>query len=449
MAVSEGDEIGVKTTGALAQVDYIQLTDETVLDDPDALLGQIIVAGPKPGYLKYNGGGPAFLCGPDNPEDFLFRGTLNPDGTRSDGGQEKMIETLAEAGVNGFHFQMFRMRRCNYKDEGDDTHAPFVDHDPSKPLNEKVLDQWEGWLSQLEQQGINVHLEFYNDATDVEMMGWKLDADGNLPEDERRFIAGVVNRFKHHKNILWGVEESLNKLPSERTPHFKKIGELIAATDNHNHPIVQSFVVPNDPEGDFPEGGLTPDAYINDPNTHVVTWLHVVPHKADLEKQHAEYLSYYERDAANFIVMKNETYHHPRKSPRSRQYMWSCAMAGIHNLEAYHHAHNSPVELLREDGFINRFMEQTSFHKMKPHDELAAGSTKWVLAEPGSAYVAYTYAYMESMGVKGLEDGAYQLRWLDTVSGKQNRREVRRSGKNLNRWEPKSRCRSRESTENV
>ena len=53
------------------------------LDDPMALPGQVIVAGAHPGYLKYNGGGPVFLSGPDNPEDFLFRGTLNPDGARS------------------------------------------------------------------------------------------------------------------------------------------------------------------------------------------------------------------------------------------------------------------------------------------------------------------------------------------------------------------------------
>ena len=35
------------------------------LDDPNALPGQVIVAGANPGYLKYNGGGPVFLCGPD------------------------------------------------------------------------------------------------------------------------------------------------------------------------------------------------------------------------------------------------------------------------------------------------------------------------------------------------------------------------------------------------
>jgi hypothetical protein len=82
---------------------------------------------------------------------------------------------MAEAGVSACHMLMSRMRRCNIKDEGDDRHCPFVDFDPAKPLNEKVFDQGEGWLKLMEWHGIVVHLEFYNDATDVERMGWMPD----------------------------------------------------------------------------------------------------------------------------------------------------------------------------------------------------------------------------------------------------------------------------------
>ena len=86
--------------------------------------------------------------------------------------------------------------------EGDDTHCPFVDHDPAKPLDEDVLDQWDGWLTLMERHGINVHLEFYNDATDVESMGWKLAPDGNLPADEARWIAGNVERDRRNQRDL-------------------------------------------------------------------------------------------------------------------------------------------------------------------------------------------------------------------------------------------------------
>lgn len=411
---------------AMGQSAAHRFTATGPLDDPDALPGQIIVAGSNPGYLKYNGGGPAFLAGPDNPEDFFFRGKLNPDGTRS-GDQDEILRFLADARPSAFHVQMFRMRRCNIKDEGDDTHNPFIDHDPSKGLNKAVLDQWDHWLGELEKIGVVVHLEFYNDFTDVEMMGWKLDEKGNLHPDEHRFITGIVKRFQHRKNIVWGIEESSNKLPPERVRHFKKIAEVIAETDRHNHPIVQSFVVPNDPDYDFPEGGVLSDPYRGDPHIRVVTWLHLIPHGDDLKMQYHEYSYWARRDSPYFIVMKNETFFRPylRTAPLGRRYTWTAAMAGLHCLEAQHNAARWREfgDRIREDGYLARFMEQTDFYRMKPRADLAAGSTRWVLANPGRSYIAYTYDYSGPMGIKGLPGGRYDLLWVDTVNGRMERRE--------------------------
>lgn len=427
VTVKNGDEIVVVArgrNGGYTKLDYVQLNRKDTtsgsavegLDDPAARPGQILVAGSNPGILKYNGGGPAFLCGPDNPETFLFLGDLNPDGTRSNGQQQLVIDRLAKSGANAFHCQMFRMRRCNIKDEGDDTHCPFVDFDPSRPLNKAILDQWDGWISQLEKAGVVIHLEFYNDATDVERMGWTLDANGNLHLDEKRFFEGIVKRFKHHKNIIWGIEESLNKLPRARTPHFKKLSELIARVDNHHHPIVHSFVTLDTSEGDVHKDQVMSDEYIGDPHIQLVTWLHVLPHGKDYEAQHRAYLKYSRIDSNRFIAMKNETERFPRTEPQSRIYQWSCAMTGMHALEAGHDVIRRQ-KLLAADGRIAKFMEQTDFHTMTPRDDLAAGSTRWVLANPGNSYIAYTYAYSGPMGIKNMTAGTYDLKWFDTVDG--------------------------------
>lgn len=436
VAINSGDEITVQTrsqAGENVKLDYVQLnyrgpaqdssgtaksrfSSYGLLDDPDALPGQVIVAGSNPGYLKYNGGGPIFLCGPDNPETFLFLGDLNPDGTRSNGQQQQVINRIVKSGANAFHFQMTRMRRCNIKDEGDDTHCPFVNFDPNRPLNEAVLDQWNDWISQLEKAGVIIHLEFYNDATDVEMMGWKLDEKGNLHPDERRFFEGIVKRFKHHKNIIWGIEESLNKLPRARTPHFMKLSELIAQVDNYHHPIVHSFVTPDTSERDFHEDKVMSDEYIKDANIRLVTWLHVLPHGNDYEAQHQAYLKYSRIDSDRFIVMKNETERFPRTVPQSRIYQWSCAMTGMHALEAGHDVLRRQ-RLLSADGLIAKFMEQTDFYRMTSQDDLAAGSTRWVLANPGNSYIAYTYDYSGPMGLKSMTAGTYDLKWFDTVHG--------------------------------
>jgi len=51
-------------------------------DDPNALRGQIIVRPGQPTWLRRNGGGSVFLCGPGDPEGFLYRGRRRADGTR-------------------------------------------------------------------------------------------------------------------------------------------------------------------------------------------------------------------------------------------------------------------------------------------------------------------------------------------------------------------------------
>ncbi len=398
------------------------------LDDPAALPGQIIVAGGTPGYLKYNGGGPAYLAGPDDPEAFLFLGELAPDGTRRNGPQPDIIRRLAATGVSAFHVQMFRMRRANLKNEGDDTHNPFLGGDPSKGLNPAVLDQWDGWLRELEKAGVVVILEFYNDFTDMARMGWTLDERGELHPDEERFVTGIVKRFQHRRNIIWSLAESSNKLSPARVPHFKKIAEVIARTDKHRHPIMQALVVPNDPDEDFPPGGALSDAYYGDPHIRLLSWLHLLPHGDDVDMQYWEYFRYWKRDSSHFIVLKSETFWRPYISggrtgePLGRRYLWAAAMAGLHNLEAQVKADRADHEpRMREQGYLARFMEQTDFYRMRPARELRSGSTRWVLADPGRSYILYSDNAQKALGVKELPGGAYELLWLDTVTGRELR----------------------------
>ena len=233
-------------------------------------------------------------------------------------------------------------------------------------------------MDALEKRGVVVHLEFYNDATDVEMMGWTLDGNGDLHPDERRWIEGIVRRFKHHKNIIWGIEESCNKLPRAHVAHFKKVSQLIAKTDDHNHPIVQSFVTPDTRERDLHPDGVTSGDYRDDPHIDIVTWLHVAPHGKDFEAQHQAYLRWASRDSDRFISMRNETEWHKIDRNTSRRQTWACVLAGMHALEAQHNAtRRDGRERIIDDGKVVAFMEQTDWHTMKPMDTLAAGSTKW------------------------------------------------------------------------
>lgn len=106
-----------------------------------------------------------------------------------------------------------------------------------------------------------------------------------------------------------------------------------------------------------------------------------------------------------------------KSDPAKRKHVYCISHSGWN--DGYHHADKSNVNTLRDDGRIKTFMEQTEFYKKRPHDDLAAGSAKWVLGNPGDSYIAYTYDYSGPMGIKNMKQGVYDLLWFDAICGKQ------------------------------
>ena len=93
--------------------------------------GQIVVDDGNPRWFRYHGGGPFFMAGPGDPEGFLYRGKLRPDGTR-DGDQAKLIAKLAGSGANSIYLMAVR----SHGGDGEESHNPFVGHDPARGLNQ-------------------------------------------------------------------------------------------------------------------------------------------------------------------------------------------------------------------------------------------------------------------------------------------------------------------------
>jgi len=160
--------------------------------EAEPLPGQIIVDPSNPAWLKYYGGGPFFMAGPGNPEDFLYRGALNPDGTRN-GDQSILINKLQSTGANCIYFQAIR----SHGGDGDKTHNPFIDNNPSKGINAKILDQWETWFTEMDNNRIVIFFFFYDDSARI----WKKriwDLQDSVGDAERNFIVTLVDRFEHH-----------------------------------------------------------------------------------------------------------------------------------------------------------------------------------------------------------------------------------------------------------
>ncbi|MDX1440242.1 MAG: hypothetical protein R3284_10100, partial [Rubricoccaceae bacterium] len=194
------------------------------LPSGERLPGQIVADGAVRAWFSRYPDGAFFLAGPGDPEDFLYRGVLLPDGTR-EGDQHLIIERLRASGANSLYFQVIR----SHGGDGDRTHNPFIDHDPANPLNANVLAQWNEWLTSLEEAGIVVVMFLYDDSALV----W--NTGDFVSVRERQFIRGIVNAFEHHGNIIWAVAEEYGERYSPR--RVSNIAAEIRMADRHGHPI--------------------------------------------------------------------------------------------------------------------------------------------------------------------------------------------------------------------
>lgn len=102
-------------------------------------------------------------------------------------------------------------------------------HDPGAGLNAKVLDQWEQWFSRMDESGIVIYFFFYDDSVRL----WK--TGDTVGEQERGFVRGIVDRFEHHKNLIWCVAEEYQEGLS--VMRVKKLAAEIRHADDYDHAI--------------------------------------------------------------------------------------------------------------------------------------------------------------------------------------------------------------------
>ncbi|HVJ69177.1 MAG TPA: hypothetical protein VM510_14415, partial [Caulifigura sp.] len=126
--------------------------------------GHLVIDPDDSRWLIRQGGRHFFVCGPGDPEDFLYLGRRNADGTR-DGDQVARIGKLIEHGGNCIYMQIVRSHGGDAKDDA--TQNPFIDSDPSKPLDDDILNQWEEWLTIADKHGILTYLFFYDDGARI------------------------------------------------------------------------------------------------------------------------------------------------------------------------------------------------------------------------------------------------------------------------------------------
>jgi CubicO group peptidase (beta-lactamase class C family) len=353
--------------------------------------GQIIVDPEHPQWLSREGIGPFFMCGPGDPEDFLYRGKLKPDGTRN-GDQMQLIDKMKDTGANCIYLMAVR----SHGGDGDKTHNPFVDNDPGKGINPAVLEQWQMWFTEMDKNGIVIYLFFYDDSARI----W--NTGDRLSREEKEFIHSLVNQFEHHRNLIWCIAEEYQEAFSAK--RVRNIAAEIRTADDYNHAIAVHKL-----------NGLDFSEFADDSNIDQFAIQYNV--KA-AEELHAGVVQAWKNARGRYSLNLSEAADWG-SGTESRKKCWACAMGGAYVMILGMDIATTAKSDLEDCGRLVHFFESTNFNEMSPHDELSFGGTKYVLAQPGRSYITYAPELQGKIGLKNIKAGLYKFSWFDCVTGKE------------------------------
>ncbi|MHB1456737.1 MAG: apiosidase-like domain-containing protein [Armatimonadota bacterium] len=359
------------------------------MQNPNLMQNQIIVDKDNSSWLARRDGSPFFMCGPGDPEGFLYRGKLNPDGTRN-GDQMELIKKLAGTGANCIYMIAVR----SHGGDGDKTQNPFIGNDLDKELNSDLLNQWEAWFTEMDRNNIVIYLIFYDDST-------KLWNTGNAAEKkESNFFIDIVGRFKHHKNLIWCIaEEYQEALSAERV---WKMAAIIRKNDEYAHPIAVHKL-----------SGLDFTEFADDPN---IDQFAVQFNVKTAKELHNGLIKARKSAAGRYNLNMSESVDFGT-GDEARKKLWSCAMAGSYAMVLGMDIAGTSLSDLDDCGKLVRFMESTAFNEMSPHDELAYGGTDYVLASSDDSFILYSASVEKTMGLKRIKPGNYELNWFNCING--------------------------------
>jgi CubicO group peptidase (beta-lactamase class C family) len=348
----------------------------------------IVVDSEHPAWFKYQNGDPFFMCGPGDPEGFLYRGTRNSDGTRT-GDQMTLINKLIGTGANCIYLMTIR----SHGGDGDSTQNPWVDSNINNALDEDILNQWETWFTEMDNNGITVYFIFYDDSS----APFGRDVGSSLDSREANLIDTVVSRFKHHQHLIWCVAEEYAEALS--TAHISKIAERIKLMDDRQHPV--AVHQNNGTSFDF-NGNANVNQFAVQYNTDSASALHAAAVAAWNNVGGLKNINLAEFDPLSTGSVL-------------RQKVWAIAMGGAYSMILGMDIASTSVSDLEICGRLVQFMEATRFNETVPYDSLARGNTDYVLASPGNVYIAYGDSG-GSLGVN-VQAGTYSVRWYDPADG--------------------------------
>jgi hypothetical protein len=216
---------------------------------------------------------------------------------------------------------------------------------------------------------------------------------------ERAFVRGIVDRFEHHRHLVWCIAEEYEEaLTPQRA---SALAAEVRAADDHDHVIAVhqrtglSFDFPDDPS---------------------IDQFAIQYNVSTADELHAGMVQAWSQAAGRWQLVMAESAEHGTGAAARRK-SWASAMGGAYVMVLRMDVATTDPDDLAACGRIVDFMESTDFDTMSPRDDLAFGATTWALADSGRSYIAYAVDPAGPMGVKGLRAGLWDIRWFDCVTG--------------------------------
>ena len=339
----------------------LKLLKDAIKEQTTPLTGQIIVDSANPEFLKYNGNGNFFMAGPGDPENFLYRGIRNSDGTRN-GDQMQIINKLKGTWANSIYLIAVR----SHGGDGDSTNNPFISSNPSNGIDEDILNQWESWFTEMDKNNITIFFFFYDDDARI----W--DTGDNVGTSEKAFIERIVNKFEHHKNLIWVIAEEYEEKYSIN--RIKDIAAIIKNADDNKHAIAVHKL-----------NGLSFSEFADDLN---IDQFAIQYNEENIELLHNAIVNVWKSANGKYNLNLAEAINFGT-GDSLRKKAWAVAMAGAYVMVLDMDIINTPLNELEDLGRLRKFMESIDFNEMAPHDELISSGKGYVLANPGNSYIVY------------------------------------------------------------
>ncbi|MCK5610408.1 hypothetical protein KAR91_51520, partial [Candidatus Pacearchaeota archaeon] len=277
--------------------------------------------------------------------------------------------------------------------DGDSSQNPFIEGEPIKGLDYGILNQWEQWFAEMDNNGIVIFFIFYDDSAKI----W--DTGDAVGPEESDFIEGIVNEFEHHKNIIWVIAEEYTE--AYTTIRVSNIASKIRASDDHDHVIAVHKTT-----------GLSFSEFADDPNIDQFA----IQYHGNASVLHNAMITAWNNANGKYNLNLAESGEHGT-GEELRKKNWAIAMGGAYIMVYQMDIVNTEVSDLQGCGYLVDFFESTSVNEMEPRDDLAFGGTEYVLAYPENSYIAYASSLVGDIGLKNMAAGTYDFKWYDAADG--------------------------------